>query len=36
MNRLTADSDTQHCANTGPWTTEMFVTAVYDRLRKRR
>jgi glyoxylase-like metal-dependent hydrolase (beta-lactamase superfamily II) len=31
--RVTADYDTQYGANTGPWTTEMFVTAVYDSLK---
>ena len=28
--RLTADYDTRYGANTGPWTTEMFVEAVYN------
>jgi glyoxylase-like metal-dependent hydrolase (beta-lactamase superfamily II) len=31
--RVTADYDTQYGANTGPWTTEMFVAAVYDSLK---
>ena len=31
--RLTADYDTQYGANTGPWTTEMFVEAVYSSLK---
>ena len=30
--RLTADYDTRYGANTGPWTTAMFVQAVYDTL----
>ena len=30
--RITADYDTQYGANNGRWTTEMFVTAVYDSL----
>ena len=30
--RVTADYDTQYGANTGPWTTEMFVEAVYNSL----
>ena len=34
--RVTADYDTQYGANTGPWTTEMFVTAVYDSLKNGR
>jgi glyoxylase-like metal-dependent hydrolase (beta-lactamase superfamily II) len=34
--RLTADYDTQYGANSGPWTTEMFVAAVYDSLKKAR
>jgi len=34
--RVTADYDTQYGANTGPWTTEMFVTAVYDSLKRGR
>ena len=28
--RVTADYDTQYGANTGPWTTEMFVEAVFN------
>jgi len=31
--RVTADYDTQYGANTGPWTTEMFVEAVYGSLK---
>jgi glyoxylase-like metal-dependent hydrolase (beta-lactamase superfamily II) len=31
--RVTADYDTQYGANTGPWTTEMFVEAVFSSLR---
>jgi glyoxylase-like metal-dependent hydrolase (beta-lactamase superfamily II) len=31
--RVTADYDTQYGANTGPWTTEMFVEAVYNSLK---
>ena len=31
--RVTADYDTQYGANTGPWTTEMFVEAVFNSLR---
>jgi hypothetical protein len=31
--RLTADYDTRYGANTGPWTTAMFVQAVYDTLK---
>jgi glyoxylase-like metal-dependent hydrolase (beta-lactamase superfamily II) len=34
--RVTADYDTQYGANTGAWTTEMFVTAVYDSLKSGR
>jgi glyoxylase-like metal-dependent hydrolase (beta-lactamase superfamily II) len=30
--RVTADYDTQYGANSGPWTTELFVRAVYDSL----
>ena len=30
--RLTADYDTRFGANTGPWTTDMFVEAVYNTL----
>ena len=33
--RLTADYDTRYGANTGPWTTEMFVEAVYNTLKKK-
>jgi glyoxylase-like metal-dependent hydrolase (beta-lactamase superfamily II) len=31
--RVTADYDTRYGANTGPWTTEMFVEAVYNGLK---
>jgi hypothetical protein len=31
--RVTADYDTRYGANTGPWTTEMFVEAVYNSLK---
>jgi glyoxylase-like metal-dependent hydrolase (beta-lactamase superfamily II) len=31
--RVTADFDTRYGANTGPWTTEMFVEAVYTTLK---
>ena len=31
--RLTADYDTRYGANTGPWTTDMFVDAVYNSLK---
>ena len=31
--RVTADYDTQYGANTGPWTTEVFVEAVFNSLR---
>jgi hypothetical protein len=31
--RVTADYDTRYGANTGPWTTEMFIEAVYNSLR---
>ena len=31
--RVTADYDTRYGANTGPWTTAMFVEAVYNTLR---
>jgi hypothetical protein len=31
--RLTADYDTRYGANTGAWTTDMFVEAVYNTLR---
>jgi glyoxylase-like metal-dependent hydrolase (beta-lactamase superfamily II) len=34
--RVTADYDTQYGANTGSWTTEMFVEAVYNSLTRRR
>ena len=34
--RVTADYDTQYGANTGPWTTEMFVEAVYTSLKNAR
>src|SRR5204862_6887038 len=34
--RVTADYDTRYGANTGPWTTEMFVAAVYDSLKSGR
>jgi glyoxylase-like metal-dependent hydrolase (beta-lactamase superfamily II) len=34
--RVTADYDTQYGANTGPWTTDMFVSAVYDSLKSGR
>src|SRR6185503_15961178 len=34
--RVTADYDTQYGANTGPWTTEMFVEAVYNSLKNAR
>ena len=33
--RVTADYDTRYGANTGPWTTEMFVEAVYNTLKKK-
>lgn len=32
--RVTADYDTRYGANTGPWTTEMFVEAVYMSLKQ--
>jgi len=32
--RVTADYDTRYGANTGAWTTEMFVEAVYNGLKK--
>jgi len=32
--RVTADYDTRYGANRGPWTTDMFVEAVYTSLRK--
>lgn len=31
--RVTADYDTRYGANTGAWTTEMFVEAVYNSVR---
>jgi hypothetical protein len=31
--RLTADYDTRFGANAGPWTTDMFVDAVYNSLK---
>ena len=31
--RVTADYDTQYGANTGAWTTEMFVEAVFTSLK---
>jgi len=34
--RLTADYDTRYGSNTGPWTTEMFVEAVYNSLKPAR
>jgi glyoxylase-like metal-dependent hydrolase (beta-lactamase superfamily II) len=34
--RVTADYDTQYGANTGPWTTAMFVEAVYTSLKNAR
>jgi hypothetical protein len=30
---VTADYDTQFGANTGPWTTDMFIEAVYTSLK---
>jgi hypothetical protein len=33
--RVTADYDTRYGANTGAWTTDMFVEAVYNSLRKK-
>jgi hypothetical protein len=32
--RVTADYDTRYGANSGPWTTDMFVEAVYTDLKK--
>jgi glyoxylase-like metal-dependent hydrolase (beta-lactamase superfamily II) len=32
--RLTADYDTRYGANAGPWTTAMFVQAIYDTLKR--
>ena len=34
--RVTADYDTRYGANTGPWTTQVFVDAVYDSLSQSR
>jgi cyclase len=34
--RLTADYDTRYGAATGPWTTDMFVEALYRDLSRRR
>lgn len=34
--RLTADYDTRFGSNTGPWTTEMFIEAVYTSLKQAR
>jgi hypothetical protein len=31
--RLTADYDTRYGSSTGPWTTDMFVEAVYNSLK---
>jgi len=31
--RVTADYDTLYGVNTGPWTTEMFIEAVYASLK---
>jgi hypothetical protein len=31
--RVTADSDTQFGAKTGPWTTDMFIEAVHSSLK---
>ena len=33
--RVTADYDTRYGANTGPWTTAMFVEAVHQSLSRR-
>jgi len=33
--RLTADYDTRYGATSGPWTTDMFVEAVYTTLKPR-
>jgi hypothetical protein len=33
--RVTADYDTRYGANTGAWTTDMFVEAVYNSLKKK-
>ena len=32
--RVTADYDPRYGANSGPWTTDMFVEAVYNSLKK--
>jgi glyoxylase-like metal-dependent hydrolase (beta-lactamase superfamily II) len=32
--RLTADYDTRYGANSGPWTTDMFIEAIYNGLKK--
>jgi hypothetical protein len=32
--KLTADYDTRYGANDGPWTTQMFVAAVYNTLKE--
>ena len=32
--RVTADYDTRYGANTGPWTTAMFIEAVYNSLKQ--
>jgi len=32
--RVTVDYDTRYGVNTGPWTTEMFVEAVHNGLKK--
>ena len=32
--RVTADYETRYGANSGPWTTEMFVEAVYKSLKQ--
>jgi hypothetical protein len=34
--RVTADYDTRYGASTGPWTTDMFVEAVYTDLKQAR
>jgi hypothetical protein len=33
--RVTADYDTRYGANAGAWTTDMFVEAVYNSLKKK-
>ena len=33
--RVTADYDTRYGANTGVWTTDMFVEAVYNSVKKK-